>query len=64
MRDAKLRVVASLKWAVRVLLLLAAADTRDMIGWPDSRFLGPVPAAAIEARATRIIWPRMMKKAE
>jgi signal peptidase I len=34
------------------------ADTRDMIGWPDSRFLGPVPIAHIEARAGRIVWPR------
>ncbi len=40
------------------------ADTRDMMGWPDSRFLGPVPAADIEARATRIVWPRILKKAE
>lgn len=40
------------------------ADTRDMIGWPDSRFLGSIPLTAIEARATRIAWPRVLKKAE
>ena len=40
------------------------ADTRDMIGWPDSRFLGPVPIAAVEAKATRIVWPRVLRKAE
>ena len=26
------------------------ADTRDMIGWPDSRFLGPVPLDQLEDR--------------
>jgi signal peptidase I len=40
------------------------ADTRDMMGWPDSRFLGPVPVTAVEARATVIIWPRILKRAE
>ncbi len=40
------------------------ADTRDMMGWPDSRFLGPIPAGNIEARATRIAWPRILRKAE
>ncbi len=38
------------------------ADTRDMIGWPDSRVLGAIPVANIEARATRIAWPRVLKK--
>ena len=33
------------------------ADTRDMIGWPDSRFLGPVAVSAVEAEAGRIVWP-------
>ncbi len=40
------------------------ADTRDMIGWPDSRFLGAIPVASVEARATRIAWPRFFKKVE
>ncbi len=33
------------------------ADTRDMIGWPDSRFIGPVPVSTVEASAGRIVWP-------
>jgi len=33
------------------------ADTRDIIGWPDSRFLGPVAVSALEAEAGRIVWP-------
>jgi signal peptidase I len=40
------------------------ADTRDMIGWPDSRFLGPIPMTAIEAEAGRIVWPRVLRKPE
>lgn len=38
------------------------ADTRDMIGWPDSRFLGAIPMTAIEAEAGRIVWPRILRK--
>ncbi len=33
------------------------ADTRDVGGWPDSRFLGPVPVSAVEGEAGRIVWP-------
>jgi signal peptidase I len=33
------------------------ADTRDIIGWPDSRFLGSIAVEAIEAEARRIVWP-------
>lgn len=32
------------------------ADTRDVWGWPDSRFLGPVPVGDLIARADRIVW--------
>jgi signal peptidase I len=39
------------------------SDTRDMIGWPDSRFLGAIAIDRIEARATRIVWPRVLRKA-
>ena len=39
------------------------SDTRDMMGWPDSRFLGAIPVDRIEARATRIVWPRILRKA-
>ena len=42
------------------------ADTRDIIGWPDSRFLGPVAVSALEAEAGRIVWPaearRLLKR--
>lgn len=33
------------------------ADTRDVTGWPDSRFLGPVPVSDVVAEAGRSIWP-------
>ena len=33
------------------------ADTRDVAGWPDSRFVGPVPVKALEAEARRLLWP-------
>lgn len=32
------------------------SDTRDIIGWPDSRFLGPVATASLVAEARRIVW--------
>lgn len=32
------------------------ADVRDVIGWPDSRFLGAVPRAAILRVPRRIVW--------
>jgi signal peptidase I len=34
------------------------ADTRDVFGWPDSRFLGPIAIRDIVARAWRIVWSR------
>jgi signal peptidase I len=34
------------------------SDTRDMIGWPDSRFLGPVPANRLEDRMMFVLWRR------
>ena len=37
--------------------VLLLADDRDALGWPDSRFIGPVPVASIEAEARRILWP-------
>jgi hypothetical protein len=30
--------------------LFLLSDTRDMIGWPDSRFLGPVPRDRVRER--------------
>ena len=32
------------------------SDTRDMIGWPDSRFIGPIPRARLVARYVGLIW--------
>ncbi len=37
--------------------VLLLADTRDAMGWPDSRFIGPVPVTALEAEARRLLWP-------
>jgi signal peptidase I len=34
------------------------SDTRDMIGWPDSRFLGAVPAGRLEDRMMFVLWGR------
>jgi signal peptidase I len=34
------------------------SDTRDMVGWPDSRFIGPVPLGALEGVAGRYLWAR------
>lgn len=39
--------------------VLLLADTRDMLGFPDSRFIGPVAAASIEAIAKFTVWPRL-----
>jgi signal peptidase I len=32
------------------------SDTRDMLGWPDSRFLGPVPRSRIVDRYVFRLW--------
>jgi signal peptidase I len=32
------------------------SDTRDMLGWPDSRFLGPVPRERIVERYVFRLW--------
>jgi signal peptidase I len=34
------------------------SDTRDIVGWPDSRFIGPVAVADLEGTAGRRIWAR------
>ena len=33
------------------------ADTRDMLGWPDSRWLGPIPAERVVERLVCILKP-------
>ena len=37
------------------------ADTRDMLGWPDSRFIGFVAVADIISRATRTVTGRRLR---
>jgi len=32
------------------------SDVRDMLGWPDSRFLGPIPRSLIEAEYLLTLW--------
>jgi signal peptidase I len=32
------------------------SDTRDIVGWPDSRFIGPIPRSALIATAGRFLW--------
>jgi hypothetical protein len=36
------------------------SDTRDMLGWPDSRFLGFIPLADIVGKATRTVRGRAL----
>jgi signal peptidase I len=38
-------------WVVPTDSVVLLADTRDMMGWPDSRFIGFVALADLEARA-------------
>jgi signal peptidase I len=34
------------------------SDTRDVVGWPDSRFIGPVAITELEGTAAWRIWAR------
>ena len=43
-------------WVVPRDSVVLLSDTRDIVGWPDSRFLGFIPIDALEAQAGRIIW--------
>ncbi|HXG44022.1 MAG TPA: signal peptidase I [Gemmatimonadales bacterium] len=36
--------------------LFVLSDTRDMIGWPDSRFLGPLPAGRVVGQLGLVLW--------
>lgn len=47
-----LRRLAALPGDSVVLL----SDTRDIVGWPDSRFLGFIPGTALESEAGRMLW--------
>lgn len=48
-------------WIVPPDSLLLLADTRDMVGWPDSRFIGFVAREAIVAKATRTLAGRRLQ---
>ncbi len=48
-------------WIVPSDSLVLLSDTRDMIGWPDSRFVGFVPVGNIIARATRTVTGRRLR---
>jgi signal peptidase I len=51
-------------WSPRVVSpdsVMLLADTRDVIGWPDSRFIGFVPRRDIIAIATRTVRGRRLR---
>ena len=48
-------------WIVPTDSVVLLADTRDMVGWPDSRFLGFIPIENILGRATRTISGRRLR---
>ncbi len=48
-------------WVVPPDSVLLLADTRDMVGWPDSRFIGYVPRGEVLARATRTLKGRRLR---
>ena len=48
-------------WIVPPDSAVLLADTRDMVGWPDSRFLGPIPVGEILGRATRTLKGRSLR---
>lgn len=47
-------------WIVPADSVFIVSDTRDHLGWPDSRFIGPVPRAHLIARATRTLTGRRL----
>jgi signal peptidase I len=46
-------------WVVPRDSVLLLSDTRDMLGWPDSRFIGFVPKERIVGKASRTLWRRL-----
>ncbi len=48
-------------WVVPADSLMLLADTRDIFGWPDSRFIGFVSREQVVARATRTLRGRRLK---
>jgi signal peptidase I len=48
-------------WVVGRDSLMLLSDTRDVFGWPDSRFIGWIPPSDIEARATHTLRGRRLR---
>jgi signal peptidase I len=48
-------------WVVPADSAVLLADTRDMLGWPDSRFVGFIALTDIPARATRTVSGRRLR---
>ncbi len=48
-------------WVVPPDSVVLLSDTRDMLGWPDSRFLGFIPSTAIVGKATRTLKGRAFR---
>ncbi len=48
-------------WIVPSDSVVVLADTRDISGWPDSRFFGFLPRERIFARATRVLVDRPLR---
>ncbi len=48
-------------WIVPRDSAVLLADTRDMLGWPDSRFVGFIALSDIPARATRALTGRKLR---
>jgi len=48
-------------WVVPPDSVVLLSDTRDMLGWPDSRFLGFIPRADIVGKATRTVKGRALR---
>lgn len=49
-------------WVVPADSVVLLADTRDMLGWPDSRFLGFIPEQRLVAHATRTLRGRRLQE--
>jgi len=52
-------------WRLRVVppdSVVLLSDTRDMVGWPDSRFLGFIPRGEIVGKATRTLKGRRLRE--
>ncbi|MBI2614756.1 MAG: hypothetical protein HYW52_03560 [Gemmatimonadetes bacterium] len=48
-------------WTVPPDSVVLLSDTRDMLGWPDSRFLGFIPRTDIVGKATRTLRGRALR---